>query len=136
MSLLNWWYVNKDILSSTFQCIKYVSPFFEKERKFEQDLELQQCVNETYCLPETPKVVYGLRASTADIFVDNAAYRKFLFSEFNVSTVDEESSAILMVGSFRLCLDKINLYRSFLIDIQSTTSKNIYYPKSNLTVIK
>lgn len=62
------------------------------------DLELQQCINETYCLPETPKVVYGLRASTADIFVDNAAYRKFLFSEFNVSTVDEESSAILMTS--------------------------------------
>ncbi|KAI8529655.1 hypothetical protein RHMOL_Rhmol12G0241400 [Rhododendron molle] len=61
------------------------------------DLELQQCVNETNCLPETPQVVYGLRASTADIFLDNAAYRKYLFSKFNVSTVDEESSAVLMV---------------------------------------
>lgn len=63
-----------------------------------QDLELQQCVNETYCLPETPKVVYGLRASTADIYLDNAAYRQFLFKEFNVSTVDEESSAIVMTS--------------------------------------
>lgn len=49
-------------------------------------------------MPETPKVVYGLRASTADIFLDNAAYRKYLFGKFNVSTVDEESSAVLMVG--------------------------------------
>ncbi|PSS04549.1 Bark storage protein like [Actinidia chinensis var. chinensis] len=62
------------------------------------DLKLLQCVNETYCLPETPKVVHGLRGSTADIFLDNAAYRKFLFNEFNVSTVDEESSAVLMAS--------------------------------------
>ncbi|KAA8540145.1 hypothetical protein F0562_026837 [Nyssa sinensis] len=61
-----------------------------------QDLKLQQCMNETYCLPETPKVVYGLKGSTADIFVDNTAFRTFLFKEFNVSTVDEESSAVVM----------------------------------------
>ncbi|KAF5960312.1 hypothetical protein HYC85_001521 [Camellia sinensis] len=63
-----------------------------------QDMKLVQCVNETYCLPGTPQVVYGLRASTADIFLDNVAYRKFLFSEFNISTVDEESSAVLMTA--------------------------------------
>ncbi|KAK3012998.1 hypothetical protein RJ639_008730 [Escallonia herrerae] len=50
-----------------------------------EDLKLEQCVNETYCLPETPKIVYGLRGSTADTFVDNAAYRRFLFKEFRVS---------------------------------------------------
>ncbi|KAG7980710.1 hypothetical protein I3843_05G197000 [Carya illinoinensis] len=63
-----------------------------------QDIQLQQCVNETYCLPEAPKVVYGLRGSTADIYLDNAAYREFLFKEFNVSTVDEESAAIVMTS--------------------------------------
>jgi hypothetical protein len=41
--------------------------------------------------------VFGLRGSTADIYLDNAAYRKFLFKEFNVSTADEESAAIVMV---------------------------------------
>lgn len=63
-----------------------------------QDLKLQQCVNETYCLLEIPKVVYGLKASSADVFVNNAAYRQFLFSSFNISTVDEESSAIVMTS--------------------------------------
>ncbi|KAK9272451.1 hypothetical protein L1049_002824 [Liquidambar formosana] len=63
-----------------------------------QDLKLQQCLNETYCLPEPPKVVHGLRASTADIYVNNAAYSEFLFKEFNVSTVDEESSAVVMTS--------------------------------------
>lgn len=61
-----------------------------------QDLELRRCLNDTYCLPERPKVIVGLRGSTADIFLDNAAYREFLFKQFNVSTVDEESAAIVM----------------------------------------
>ncbi|XP_068635107.1 bark storage protein A-like [Aristolochia californica] len=63
-----------------------------------RDLKLQQCENATYCLPETPKVVFGHRGSTADIFVDNAAYRDFLLNTFNVSTVDEESAAIVMTA--------------------------------------
>ncbi|KAK6926164.1 Nucleoside phosphorylase domain [Dillenia turbinata] len=61
-----------------------------------QDLQLQQCLNDTYCLPNTPKVVHGVRGSTADIYLDNEAYRDFLFHEFNVSTHDEESAAIVM----------------------------------------
>ncbi|KAL5568250.1 hypothetical protein UlMin_024825 [Ulmus minor] len=60
-----------------------------------QDLKLEQCLNETYCLPNTPKVVYGLRGSTADIYLDNAAFGEFLFKQLNVSTVDEESAAVV-----------------------------------------
>uniref|UniRef100_A0A7N2MJ53 Nucleoside phosphorylase domain-containing protein n=1 Tax=Quercus lobata TaxID=97700 RepID=A0A7N2MJ53_QUELO len=56
-------------------------------KPMEEDVKLQQCVNETYCLPETPKVVYGLRGSTADIYLDNAAYREFLFKSFNVAAI-------------------------------------------------
>ncbi|KAI3861962.1 hypothetical protein MKW98_018245 [Papaver atlanticum] len=41
---------------------------------------------------------YGLRGATADIFLDTAAYRKFIFKEFQVSTVDEESSAVVMTA--------------------------------------
>uniref|UniRef100_A0A7N0TXJ3 Nucleoside phosphorylase domain-containing protein n=1 Tax=Kalanchoe fedtschenkoi TaxID=63787 RepID=A0A7N0TXJ3_KALFE len=61
-----------------------------------KDLELIQCLNETYCLPQKPKVVAGLRGATADIFVDNAAFRDFLFKKLYVSTVDEESSAVVL----------------------------------------
>lgn len=61
-------------------------------------MELQRCANESYCLPDTPRVVSGLKASTADMFIDNAAYREFLFKEFGVSTVDEESAAVVMVS--------------------------------------
>lgn len=63
-----------------------------------QEVDLQQCLNETYCLSEKPKVAYGLRGSSADIFVDNAAYNEFLFKTLNISTVDEESAAVVMAS--------------------------------------
>lgn len=62
-----------------------------------KDLRLEACINTTICLPEIPKVIVGLNASSADIFVDNAAYREFLFNRFQVASVDEESAAIVMV---------------------------------------
>ncbi|XP_050245925.1 bark storage protein B-like [Quercus robur] len=76
----------------------YFLVHYDVNFKWLQDVKLKQCVSETYCLPETPKVVYGLRGSTADIYLDNVAYREFLFKAFNVSTVDEESAAIVMTS--------------------------------------
>ncbi|EOA19032.1 hypothetical protein CARUB_v10007687mg [Capsella rubella] len=61
-----------------------------------EKIELLQCVNSTLCLPEKPKLVIGLKAATADIFVDNAAYRNFLYNSFGVSSSDMESSAVAM----------------------------------------
>jgi hypothetical protein len=60
-------------------------------------VKLERC-NDTFCLPTTPQVVYGLKGASADMFLDNAEYRKFLFREFGVSTVDEESAAVVMVS--------------------------------------
>ena len=62
-----------------------------------QKMELLQCVNATLCLPEKPKLVVGLKAATANTFVDNAAYRDFLYDTFGVSSSDMESSAVAMV---------------------------------------
>jgi hypothetical protein len=42
-------------------------------------------------------VVHGLKGASADMFLDNAEYRNFLFREFGVSTTDEESAAVVMV---------------------------------------
>ena len=60
-------------------------------------MELLQCVNASLCLPEKPKLVVGLKAATANIFVDNAVYRDFLYDTFEVSSSDMESSAVAMV---------------------------------------
>ncbi|CAN1238731.1 Bark storage protein A [Linum grandiflorum] len=61
-----------------------------------QGMELEQCVNSTTCLDQKPKVVVGLKASTSNIFVDNKAYRDFLFQTFHVSSADMESSSVVM----------------------------------------
>lgn len=60
-------------------------------------VKLERC-NDTFCLPTTPQVVYGLKGASADMFLDNAEYRKFLFKAFGVSTIDEESAAVVMVS--------------------------------------
>ncbi|XP_068314884.1 bark storage protein A-like [Pyrus communis] len=61
-------------------------------------INLNQCVNSSVCLPQKPKLVVGLRGSASNIFVDNAAYRDFLLQTFRVSSVDLESSAVVMVS--------------------------------------
>ncbi|KAL4290025.1 hypothetical protein GQ457_14G022160 [Hibiscus cannabinus] len=63
-----------------------------------EGIKLEQCVNSSLCLPGKPKLVVGLRASTADIFVDNAAYRDFLFQQFGVSSADMESAAVVLTS--------------------------------------
>ncbi|KAF5948056.1 hypothetical protein HYC85_014013 [Camellia sinensis] len=45
-----------------------------------QGMELEQCVNSSMCLPQKPKLVIGLRGSSANIFADNATHRDFLFN--------------------------------------------------------
>lgn len=63
-------------------------------------MKLERCVNSSFCLSNEPKVVVGLNGSTANAFVDNAAYRDFLFHTFHVSSLDMESYAIVMVTYF------------------------------------
>uniref|UniRef100_A0A2N9IHK7 Nucleoside phosphorylase domain-containing protein n=1 Tax=Fagus sylvatica TaxID=28930 RepID=A0A2N9IHK7_FAGSY len=63
-----------------------------------EGMELKRCVNSSVCLPHKPKLVVGLRGSTSNIFVDNAAYRDFLVRNFQVSSVDMESSAVVMTS--------------------------------------
>ncbi|KAI3916598.1 hypothetical protein MKW98_026340 [Papaver atlanticum] len=62
-----------------------------------EGMKLGRCLNSSLCLPTKPKVVVGLRASTSNIFVDNAAYRGYLFNTFGVSSVEMESVAVVMV---------------------------------------
>ncbi|KAL6344721.1 hypothetical protein AAG906_002627 [Vitis piasezkii] len=60
-------------------------------------LELEGCVNSTTCLTETPKVVSVLRGTSASIYLDNAAYRAFIYDKFQVSPVDMESAAVALI---------------------------------------
>ncbi|KAF8036287.1 hypothetical protein BT93_C2112 [Corymbia citriodora subsp. variegata] len=61
-----------------------------------KDLKLGQCVNST-CLPRAPMVVRVERGVSANVFVDNSAYRQFLYSKFNATAIDMESASIALV---------------------------------------
>ncbi|KAK6228341.1 Nucleoside phosphorylase domain - like 1 [Theobroma cacao] len=75
-----------------------ISPHWLQLASNLEGMKLEQCVNSSLCLPEKPKLVVGLRASTANIFVDNAAYRDFLFEKFEVSSADMETAAVVMTS--------------------------------------
>lgn len=61
-----------------------------------QGLQLEFCVNSTTCLDETPKVIRVERGASASIYLDNAAYRSFLYNKFNISPVEMESAAVAL----------------------------------------
>ncbi|KAF2303939.1 hypothetical protein P3X46_019430 [Hevea brasiliensis] len=69
--------------------------YFQVAKKV-QDLKLRGCVNST-CLPRTPMVVRVKRGISANVFVDNGAYRGFLNSKFNATPIDMESAAVALV---------------------------------------
>ncbi|GLJ32832.1 hypothetical protein SUGI_0661240 [Cryptomeria japonica] len=72
--------------------------WFENASKFLNGFKLVSCLNKTFCLPRPANIVFGQKASSANIFVDNGSYREFLVSHFNVSSVDEESAAVVMTS--------------------------------------
>ncbi|XP_058074302.1 bark storage protein A-like [Magnolia sinica] len=60
-------------------------------------LKLESCINSTTCLSNTPKVVTVLRGASANIYLDNAAYRSFIYNKFHVSPVDMESASVALI---------------------------------------
>ncbi|KAF9615672.1 hypothetical protein IFM89_026054 [Coptis chinensis] len=70
--------------------------FYSLAEKLE-NMTLERCVNSTTCLPRAPMVVRVEKGSSANVLVDNAAYRNFLYSKFNITTIDMESAAVALV---------------------------------------
>ncbi|KAI3454082.1 hypothetical protein Pfo_010745 [Paulownia fortunei] len=60
-------------------------------------LELENCINSTTCLSSPPKVARVSRGASASIYLDNAAYRSFLYNKFRVSPVEMESAAVALI---------------------------------------
>ncbi|WOL12427.1 bark storage protein A [Canna indica] len=70
--------------------------YYQLSQKLE-GMELPQCINKTTCLSRRPKVVRVEKGCSANTFVDNAAYRQFLRSKFDVTPLDMESAAVALV---------------------------------------
>lgn len=54
-------------------------------------------MNSTTCLAHTPKVARVARGTSASIYLDNAAYRSFIYNKFQVSPVEMESAAVALI---------------------------------------
>ncbi|GLJ53341.1 hypothetical protein SUGI_1137400 [Cryptomeria japonica] len=63
-----------------------------------ENITLESCTNSTTCLSTTPKIVKVERGCSANIYVDNAAYRNFLHDKFNCTPIDMESAAVALVS--------------------------------------
>ncbi|KAL2500872.1 Phosphorylase superfamily protein [Forsythia ovata] len=61
-----------------------------------ENMALERCVNST-CLPRPPKVIRVERGVSANVLVDNGAYRDFLNSKFNATPIDMESAGVALV---------------------------------------
>uniref|UniRef100_A0A9I9DW38 Nucleoside phosphorylase domain-containing protein n=1 Tax=Cucumis melo TaxID=3656 RepID=A0A9I9DW38_CUCME len=70
--------------------------YFSLAKKLE-GLKLERCLNSTNCLPRAPIAVRVQRSVSANVFVDNKAYREFLQSTFNVTSIDMETAAVALV---------------------------------------
>ncbi|KAK9102746.1 hypothetical protein Sjap_020000 [Stephania japonica] len=71
--------------------------YFEVAKNI-KGLKLESCVNFSTCLPRKPMVVTVEKGCSASVLVDNAAYRSFLHSKFNVTPIDMESASVALVS--------------------------------------
>ncbi|KOM28637.1 hypothetical protein LR48_Vigan561s002700 [Vigna angularis] len=62
-----------------------------------QGLKLESCVNSTTCLSSTPKIQFVKRGISQSIYVDNSAYRTFIYNKFDVSPVDMETASVALI---------------------------------------
>ncbi|XP_050213870.1 bark storage protein A-like [Mercurialis annua] len=74
-----------------------IDPLYFEISKNLKDVPLDRCVNPTTCLSETPKVVTVERGTSANIFLENEAYKTFLYENFHVSAMDMESASVALV---------------------------------------
>jgi adenosylhomocysteine nucleosidase len=61
-------------------------------------IDLKRCTAEQACLPGAPRLVVGGNGVSGAAFVDNAAFRQYVFKTFNAHVLDMESAAVAMVA--------------------------------------
>jgi len=59
---------------------------------------LKRCVAAERCLTHTPKIVVGGNGVSGPTFVDNAAYREWVWQTFRADALDMETSAVALVA--------------------------------------
>ncbi|KAL3498453.1 hypothetical protein ACH5RR_041185 [Cinchona calisaya] len=74
-----------------------IDPHYYKLSKKLLGLKLDGCINTTTCLKRTPKVALVKRGVSSSTYLDNAAYRSFIFDKFGPTPVDMESASVALI---------------------------------------
>jgi len=61
-------------------------------------IDLKRCTAEQACLPGAPRLVVGGNGVSGQAFIDNAAFRQYVFKTFDAHVLDMESAAVAMVA--------------------------------------
>jgi len=61
-------------------------------------VELKRCTAAQACLTRAPRLVMGGNGVSGQTFVDNAAFRQYVFATFKAQVLDMESAAVAMVA--------------------------------------
>jgi adenosylhomocysteine nucleosidase len=61
-------------------------------------VELKRCTAAQACLTRAPRLVMGGNGVSGQTFVDNAAFRQYVFGTFKAQVLDMESAAVAMVA--------------------------------------
>lgn len=77
-----------------------VNEYLYDTAKSLKDVDLRQCVlvkGSSVCLQEKPRIKTVEKGSSSNIYVNNEAYRDFLRSKVDITSIDTQSAAIAMV---------------------------------------
>lgn len=66
--------------------------------KLMDKVKLDRCWLKIECLSTQPKLVMGGRGVSGPVYVDNAAYREWLYQNFQADAVDMETAAVAQVA--------------------------------------
>jgi adenosylhomocysteine nucleosidase len=61
-------------------------------------IDLKRCTADQACLPGAPRLVVGGNGVSGPVFVDNGAFRQYVFKTFDAHVLDMESAAVAMVA--------------------------------------
>ncbi|HEY2870740.1 MAG TPA: 5'-methylthioadenosine/S-adenosylhomocysteine nucleosidase [Reyranella sp.] len=61
-------------------------------------VQLKRCTADQACLHDAPRLVVGGNGVSGQAFVDNAAFRQYVFDTFKAQVLDMESAAVAMVA--------------------------------------
>ena len=67
-------------------------------RRAAEDVSLARCTPEGQCLENTPRILVGGPGVSGGAFIDNEAFREYVFETFDARVLDMESSAVAHVA--------------------------------------